>query len=71
MSIANHCLGYIFIAFCCACANGYDGSLMSSILAMGPFQETFGSGLVGQRTSLLSCLYSVYVAPFVGPMVVY
>lgn len=50
---------FFFIAFCCSCANGYDGSLMSAILAMKHFQSTFGSGLVGQKTSLLSALYSV------------
>lgn len=56
-SIRLYC--FIAVCFCCSCANGYDGSLMSSIIAMKPFQDTFGSGLVGQRTSLLNALYSI------------
>lgn len=52
-------LVYIFIAFCCSCANGYDGSLMTAILAMPYYKQTFDSGLVGQKVSLLSSLYSV------------
>ncbi|KAE9366384.1 putative MFS lactose permease [Stipitochalara longipes BDJ] len=50
---------FIFIAFCCSCANGYDGSLMGSIQAMPFFQTKFTSHLTGQRISLLNALYSV------------
>jgi sugar porter (SP) family MFS transporter len=63
---------YIFIAFCCSCANGYDGSLMGSIQAMPFFKAQFDSDLTGQRISLINCLYSVGsivafpVAPFVS-----
>ncbi|CAG9946395.1 unnamed protein product [Clonostachys rosea f. rosea IK726] len=49
----------IFVAFCCACANGYDGSLMTSILAMEHFQETFKSGKDGPLVSLIFSIYSV------------
>lgn len=59
--VLNPCcfIGFIAVCFCCSCANGYDGSLMSSILAMPFFKAKFDSGLVGQKTSLLSALYSV------------
>ncbi|CAK7199150.1 hypothetical protein SEUCBS139899_001822 [Sporothrix eucalyptigena] len=49
----------IFIAFCCACANGYDGSLMTAVLAMPHFQNTFNSGTTGTKVSLIFSLYTV------------
>ncbi|RSH94246.1 hypothetical protein EHS25_004049 [Saitozyma podzolica] len=49
----------IFIAFCCACANGYDGSLMTAILAMPHFQDTFNSGTTGIQVSVIFSLYTV------------
>ncbi|KAH6619380.1 general substrate transporter [Chaetomium sp. MPI-SDFR-AT-0129] len=49
----------IFIAFCCACANGYDGSLMTSIIAMKPFQERFGVKAVGEGAAVIFSLYVV------------
>lgn len=49
----------VFIAFCCACANGYDGSLMGSIYAMKHFKETFGTGLDGVEVAIITSLYSV------------
>ncbi|CAH0046433.1 unnamed protein product [Clonostachys solani] len=49
----------VFVAFCCACANGYDGSLMTSILAMQHFQDTFKSGKTGPMVSLIFSIYSV------------
>ncbi|KAK7730374.1 hypothetical protein SLS53_009074 [Cytospora paraplurivora] len=49
----------VFIAFCCACANGYDGSLMGSIIAMKPFQNTFNTTLSGEKVSVITSLYSV------------
>ncbi|KUI68659.1 Lactose permease [Cytospora mali] len=57
----------VFVAFCCACANGYDGSLMGSIIAMKPFMKTFGTGLSGEKISIITSLYSVgtiITAPF-------
>lgn len=51
----------VFIAFCCACANGYDGSLMGAIIAMKPFQNTFHTGLTGEKIAIITSLYSVYV----------
>ncbi|KAL2161721.1 hypothetical protein VTH06DRAFT_8283 [Thermothelomyces fergusii] len=49
----------IFIAFCCACANGYDGSLMTSIIAMPHFQQRFGVGKVGTGAAVVFSLYVV------------
>ena len=49
----------IFVAFCCSCANGYDGSLLTGILSMPFFQSTFNSGITGPKVSLIACLYTV------------
>ncbi|KAK3362404.1 general substrate transporter [Lasiosphaeria hispida] len=49
----------IFVAFCCACANGYDGSLMTSILAMPHFQNVFATGETGTQVSIIFSLYTV------------
>jgi MFS family permease len=49
----------IFIAFCCACANGYDGSLMTSVIAMPHFQDVFHCGTTGSQVSVIFSLYTV------------
>ncbi|KAL4805401.1 general substrate transporter [Aspergillus unguis] len=49
----------IFIAFCCACANGYDGSLMGSVFAMEHFQNVFHTGMTGSKVSVVTSLYTV------------
>ncbi|GES60017.1 MFS lactose permease [Aspergillus terreus] len=49
----------IFVAFCCACANGYDGSLMGSVLAMDHYQKVFNTGMDGPKVSLVTSLYTV------------
>ncbi|KAL1848913.1 hypothetical protein VTK73DRAFT_9984 [Phialemonium thermophilum] len=49
----------IFVSFCCSCANGYDGSLMTSVLAMDHFQKTFHSGTTGPKVSVIFSLYTV------------
>ncbi|KAL2817913.1 general substrate transporter [Aspergillus cavernicola] len=49
----------IFIAFCCACANGYDGSLMGSVLAMDHYQNVFNTGMDGPKVSVVTSLYTV------------
>ncbi|KAI8628810.1 lactose permease [Xylariaceae sp. FL1651] len=57
----------IFTAFLCACANGYDGSLLTGIVAMHQFQDVFHSGTDGPTVSLLFSLYtvgSIVGAPF-------
>ena len=54
-------LDCVFVAFCCACANGYDGSLMGSITFMKQFQNQMGSQAVGWKVSVMTSLYSVLV----------
>ncbi|KAJ5449986.1 uncharacterized protein N7458_006435 [Penicillium daleae] len=49
----------IFVAFLCACANGYDGSLMGSVLAMDNYQNVFHTGLTGEKVSVVTSLYTV------------
>ncbi|KIN00653.1 hypothetical protein OIDMADRAFT_165310 [Oidiodendron maius Zn] len=49
----------IFVSFCCACANGYDGSLMTAINAMKPFQDVFHVGTTGSKLSVVTSLYAV------------
>ena len=49
----------IFVAFCCACANGYDGSLMTGILAMQPFLKQFDTEDTGSKVSVIFSLYTV------------
>ncbi|WWC73874.1 uncharacterized protein I206_107846 [Kwoniella pini CBS 10737] len=49
----------VFVSFCCACANGYDGSLMTAVLAMPHFQNTFHSGTTGPKVSVIFSLYTV------------
>lgn len=49
----------ILTAFFSSCANGYDGSLMTSILAMPYFQEQFQSGHTGPKVSIIFSMYTV------------
>lgn len=49
----------ILVAFCCACANGYDGSLMTSIIDMPEFQKVFHTGTTGVQVSVIFSLYTV------------
>ncbi|KAJ5419393.1 uncharacterized protein N7487_002943 [Penicillium crustosum] len=50
-------------------ASGFDGSLMGALLPIHQFRETFGSGLVGSKASLIQGMYTiggVSALPFVG-----
>jgi hypothetical protein len=49
----------IFVAFCCAVANGYDSSLLAGMLPMEYFQNAFHTGTSGPKVSLIACLYTV------------
>ncbi|KAI1639438.1 lactose permease [Biscogniauxia mediterranea] len=49
----------IFTAFCCACANGYDTSLLTGVIAMDHFQDTFHSGKTGKIVAVMFSLYTV------------
>jgi hypothetical protein len=33
--------GVLFVAYCCGCLNGYDGSLMGGLNGMTSYQRTF------------------------------
>jgi hypothetical protein len=33
--------GVLFVAYCCGCLNGYDGSLMGGLNGMVSYQNTF------------------------------
>ena len=33
--------GILFVAYCCGCLNGYDGSLMGGLNGMKSYQNTF------------------------------
>ncbi|KAF2998367.1 hypothetical protein E8E14_005582 [Neopestalotiopsis sp. 37M] len=62
-----HLFFAVFVAFCCACANGYDGSLMTAIIAMDHFQATFDTKSVGSKIAVMYSLYTVgsmVAAPF-------
>ncbi|PKY06172.1 general substrate transporter [Aspergillus campestris IBT 28561] len=56
---AIHLYLCVFIAFCCACANGYDGSLMGSITVMPHFKSVMHSENDGWKVSVMTSLYSV------------
>lgn len=43
----------------CACANGYDSSLMTGVLAMQPYLTKFGTGTTGTGVSLVFSMYNV------------
>lgn len=45
-----------------ACANGYDGSLMTSIIAMPSFRNTFGTDTTGPTVAVIFSLYPVCVS---------
>ncbi|KAI0015303.1 lactose permease [Xylariomycetidae sp. FL0641] len=49
----------IFVSFCCACANGYDGSLLTGVVAMDYFQSTFHSGTTGTLVAIMFSMYTV------------
>ncbi|KAF9892484.1 hypothetical protein FE257_001593 [Aspergillus nanangensis] len=54
-----HLYWCVFTAFCCACANGYDGSLIGAITVMPHFKSTMGSQDDGWQVSVMASLYSV------------
>ncbi|KAL4784911.1 MFS general substrate transporter [Aspergillus varians] len=60
---------FLTVAYLCSALNGFDGSLMGSLLPIPQFQETFGAGLVGSQASLIQGMYTiggVSALPFVG-----
>ncbi|KAG0155350.1 hypothetical protein PDIDSM_925 [Penicillium digitatum] len=60
---------FLIVAYLCSAVNGFDGSLMGALLPIKQFRETFGSGLVGSKASLIQGMYTiggVSALPFVG-----
>ncbi|KAJ5490145.1 Major facilitator superfamily domain general substrate transporter [Penicillium expansum] len=60
---------FLTVAYLCSAVNGFDGSLMGALLPIEQFRETFGSGLVGSKASLIQGMYTiggVCALPFVG-----
>ncbi|KAH6983580.1 general substrate transporter [Ilyonectria sp. MPI-CAGE-AT-0026] len=60
------------VAFCCSTANGYDGSLFSTLLANTNFKDFFGVENAGIGAGIVTSMYqigSVVAIPFVGPFI--
>ncbi len=49
----------IFTSLLCIVVAGYDASLMTSLIAMQSFQETFNTGPTGPTISLIFGIYTV------------
>ena len=49
------------MALLCIVAMGYDASLMTSIIAMKPFQDTFHSKTTGNTVAIMFSMYTVSV----------
>ncbi|OQD80395.1 hypothetical protein PENANT_c036G04667 [Penicillium antarcticum] len=50
---------FMAVAYLCSVLNGFDGSLMGSLLPIPQFQKTFGAGLVGSQASLIQGMYTI------------
>ncbi|KAH8118263.1 general substrate transporter [Phellopilus nigrolimitatus] len=48
-----------FTSFLCSCANGYDGSLMTTINIMPFYQNRFNAGIVGSTTGIIFSVYTI------------
>ncbi|KAK7429763.1 hypothetical protein QQZ08_003608 [Neonectria magnoliae] len=60
------------VAFCCSTANGYDGSLLGTLLSNKKFKSFFAVGNAGIETGIVTSMYqigSVVAIPFVGPFI--
>ncbi|EGY22161.1 hypothetical protein VD0002_g5171 [Verticillium dahliae] len=51
--------GVLFVAYCCGCLNGYDGSLMGGLNGMVSYQTTFNMTSAGSATGLVFMIYNV------------
>ncbi|KPM39527.1 hypothetical protein AK830_g7028 [Neonectria ditissima] len=60
------------VAFCCSTANGYDGSLLGTLLSNQTFKDFFAVDNAGIGTGIVTSMYqigSVVAIPFVGPFI--
>ncbi|EJD05087.1 general substrate transporter [Fomitiporia mediterranea MF3/22] len=46
-------------AFMCSCGNGYDGSLMTAINGMTPYQNRFNQGHLNVSTGIIFSIYTI------------
>ena len=63
--------GICLIMFLCATIQGYDASLMGTLLDLPSFQMQFDAAIVGLKAGLISAMFSigsVCALPFVGPI---
>ncbi|KAH7183528.1 general substrate transporter [Fusarium flagelliforme] len=51
--------GVLFVAYCCGCLNGYDGSLMGALNGMTSYQQTFNMKTSGSSTGIVFMIYNV------------
>ncbi|KAG4437504.1 hypothetical protein IFR05_007014 [Cadophora sp. M221] len=51
--------GVLFVAYCCGCLNGYDGSLMGGLNGMTSYQNTFDMKTSGSSTGIVFMIYNV------------
>ncbi|KAM0227122.1 hypothetical protein ACHAPO_011801 [Fusarium lateritium] len=49
----------LFVAYCCGCLNGYDGSLMGGLNGMASYQRTFNMKSSGSNTGIVFMIYNV------------
>ncbi|KAM5386634.1 hypothetical protein ACJZ2D_000597 [Fusarium nematophilum] len=49
----------LFVAYCCGCLNGYDGSLMGGLNGMSSYQRTFDMTTAGSSTGIVFMIYNV------------
>ena len=59
------------VMFLTSTAHGYDGSLMSTILVTSSYRNTFQTGVVGEKSALITAMYQiggVCALPFMGPL---
>ncbi|QPC80357.1 hypothetical protein HYE68_011109 [Fusarium pseudograminearum] len=54
-----HLYGVLFVAYCCGCLNGYDGSLMGGLNGMESYQRTFNMKSSGSDTGIVFMIYNV------------
>lgn len=60
---------FCLVGFLCSSMNGFDGSLMSSLLVMVPFQEQFGAQVDGVQAGIITAMYQIGSAsaiPFIA-----
>lgn len=55
--------GVLFVAYCCGCLNGYDGSLMGALNGMTSYQQTFNMLVAPQKLHVTSTMLTFLGKP--------